>query len=342
MRFLALDGLRGIAALAVMIYHFTQHNGLHWLGGAWVAVDLFFILSGFVIAHSYSKSIDHGMSFSTFFLVRFVRLGPLYFVGLFAGVIAALQLMMNDGNYDMRSDQLFNAAMLGVMGLPYLNNLDWPFGTVLIQGPIFPLNDPAWSLFFELFVNILFFIFLKYFKKSVIIYIVLISYIVFIFFLLLGQENSGWGTSNFVYGFPRVISEFFLGVLFYQYSVHRRNFNSFILLIPFLYFLINYFQPWRLPVIGSLTIVPMLVIWLSGQVVGSNLGRVCRILGDLSYPIYILHFPIYRLLHQAGCLESYEPTVQVLIASTVSLLAAFVFGRLDEVVRNYLKMKMAI
>jgi hypothetical protein len=70
-RFDLLDGLRGIAAIGVMIYHYTLHNGLHWLGGAWVAVDLFFILSGFVIAHSYGNKILNGMG-----IQQFLRNGP--------------------------------------------------------------------------------------------------------------------------------------------------------------------------------------------------------------------------------------------------------------------------
>jgi peptidoglycan/LPS O-acetylase OafA/YrhL len=92
-RFDLLDGLRGLAAIAVMVHHFTQHNGLHWLGGAWVAVDLFFILSGFVIAHSYGIKLLAGMPLRQFLLIRLNRLGPLYFFGLLIGLIAALLAM---------------------------------------------------------------------------------------------------------------------------------------------------------------------------------------------------------------------------------------------------------
>jgi peptidoglycan/LPS O-acetylase OafA/YrhL len=66
MRFDALDGLRGIVALAVVIYHYGDHLGLPWLPHAWVAVDTFFILSGFVLAHSYTRRVHAGMGFVDF------------------------------------------------------------------------------------------------------------------------------------------------------------------------------------------------------------------------------------------------------------------------------------
>src|SRR5476649_797527 len=105
-RFDLLDGLRGVAAIAVMLHHYTQHTGWDWFGGAWVAVDLFFVLSGFVIAHSYSKKILNGISFRDFTSVRLVRLAPLYLLGLALGVCAVFLSMAKSGAPQMLFSQL--------------------------------------------------------------------------------------------------------------------------------------------------------------------------------------------------------------------------------------------
>ena len=156
-RFDALDGLRGIAAFAVVIYHYTQHNGLHWLGGAWVAVDLFFVLSGFVIAHSYGAKIMNGMTLKEFAVVRLVRLGPLYFIALALGLLAALLSVRLDISNGATPSDALTAFALGLAWLPYFNLLAWPFGVSNTFGPVFPLNEPSWSLFFEMFVGFAYF-----------------------------------------------------------------------------------------------------------------------------------------------------------------------------------------
>jgi len=77
-RFEMLDLLRGIAALAVLIYHSAHFLGGQLLPGGYLAVDLFFMLSGFVIAHNYDSKIAAGMTLREFMLVRGIRLFPCY------------------------------------------------------------------------------------------------------------------------------------------------------------------------------------------------------------------------------------------------------------------------
>jgi peptidoglycan/LPS O-acetylase OafA/YrhL len=114
-RFDLLDGLRGVAAIAVMLHHYTQHTGWDWFGGAWVAVDLFFVLSGFVIAHSYSKKLLNGMSFREFAFVRLVRLAPLYLLGLALGVCAVLLSMTKTGTPQISGAQLATIISAGLL-----------------------------------------------------------------------------------------------------------------------------------------------------------------------------------------------------------------------------------
>ncbi len=227
-RFYLLDGLRGIAAIAVMIYHYTQHNGLHYFAGAWVAVDLFFILSGFVIAHSYTQKISGGMSFRNFLSIRLIRLGPLYLLGLAIGLVAIAVSASNTPIFPVSSKEITTAALLGLFWLPYFNNESWPFGGESISGPAFPLNDPAWSLFFELVANVAFFIYVQRFKRVPQIKLVGIAICVFLFCtIVFRQVNPGWGGKNFIFGFPRVAAEFFGGALIYSIGLHKtdRKFN---------------------------------------------------------------------------------------------------------------------
>jgi peptidoglycan/LPS O-acetylase OafA/YrhL len=64
--FSALDAMRGIAAVSVVFYHAGIHSGLPLLPHAYLAVDLFFVLSGFVIAHAYEEKLHHGMTVGKF------------------------------------------------------------------------------------------------------------------------------------------------------------------------------------------------------------------------------------------------------------------------------------
>ena len=191
-RFDTLDGARGVASIAVMIYHYTQHNGLHWMEGAWVSVDMFFILSGFVIAHSYGAKIIGGMTFIEFTAIRLIRLGPLYFFGLGLGICAAMILIQTNATIQIDGMKIVKAAMLGLFWVPYRNWASWPFGTDVITASVFPLNDPAWSLFFELFVNVVFFLFVSRFRVLSSPWLVTLAFVVFVFCtLVLGQHNPG-------------------------------------------------------------------------------------------------------------------------------------------------------
>lgn len=81
-RFVTLDAMRGIAALVVVGRHFTDASGGHAAQFSYLAVDVFFLLSGFVLSLSYRRRFDAGMSAAEFMKLRVIRLYPLYFVGI--------------------------------------------------------------------------------------------------------------------------------------------------------------------------------------------------------------------------------------------------------------------
>ncbi len=363
-RFHALDGLRGIAAIAVTIYHFAQHNGLHWLPGAWVAVDLFFILSGFVIAHSYGERISSGMKLGTFMRFRLVRLAPLYVAGICLGVLSFVVYRLGSSKATVNWGQFLIATALNAIGLPYLNSLDWPIGTEFIDGVAFPINDPAWSLHFEWVVNVLFFLYWASSSHKRLGWITFASFFVFMVFTIgFRIVNPGWGTVSFFVGYIRVIYEFLLGVCLYQLHtrVHRQGSGSasapakkadwfkerslylyqryrgrlsaaLIVVMGILLIL-----PWaRVGLINGLLLAPLLIFFLSDQQLSKEKEQICAWLGAISYPLYISHFPVSRFFLSFESICTVQPPIQLVALCIVAFAVAWMLNVLDSRVRRLL------
>lgn len=138
-RYVTLDGMRGLAAIAVALFHFDIYLMPH----GYVAVDFFFVLSGFVLYRSYLPKFREGLGVRRFMVQRFARLYPLFLLGLMLGLAVAVQQMLvadphAPSSADLATTMLFNGLMLpSPAGLPY-----------------YPLNVPSWSLFFEIVANL--------------------------------------------------------------------------------------------------------------------------------------------------------------------------------------------
>lgn len=215
-KYLTLDGMRGLAALAVVFWH--AHPLDAWrLNSAYLAVDLFFLLSGFVVALAYEHRFAEGMPALEFLKVRLLRLYPLYIAGV--AITAACYLTV-----------YLAAARTGAPA-------PWPFG-LLIRDLIaalafvptkagdpayylFPLNQPAWSLMLELLVNLVYAVALPALTTRRLMAIVALSG-----FTLLacahhyGTLDLGWNWTTLWGGVPRVTFSFFLGVLLHRWRAH--------------------------------------------------------------------------------------------------------------------------
>jgi peptidoglycan/LPS O-acetylase OafA/YrhL len=325
-----------------MVYHFTQHNGLHWLGGAWVAVDLFFVLSGFVIAFSYGDKILQGMSFREFLWLRFIRLAPMYFLGLGLGLLAILLSMLKAQALDIDARQVITAFTLGLVWLPYFQDGIWPFGTGRIPGAAFPLNDPAWSLFFELFANLAFFFWVYFFRKSSSLLLVLFAGTVFIACTVwLKQINPGWGAENFYFGLPRVIAEFFVGTLIFTMGLHLKVYPKALLFIVSSLVLASiFFSNTKVALVNTFILLPLTVILMSTVIVDGGFKTICKALGDLSYPLYVLHFPLYRLAFALGDLEVLSPLTQTIFIGALCVFISFLLIGIDVKIRKWLTARL--
>jgi len=284
-RFVALDGVRGLAALMVIIYHL---NGAFYLGiwsprFAYLAVDLFFGLSGFVIAYSYDKRFAKGLTFGDFILKRCMRLYPLFLLGLLLSLVTSI--FQNTGRLSGYGwlPVLLNTAMLPAPGSSFL----------------FPVNPPCWSLFLELWVaNFVFGLFWKWLHG-----LRLIVLIVLAAFGLLAAERvfstldlgSEWQTV--LGGLPRVFFSFFTGVRVARFHAAHRPTSAFPSWLIFFATVCTLSLPlgWgraahAFEVACPLFIFPALLYW--GADAREHWPWLSDMLGELSYAAYALHWPL--------------------------------------------------
>jgi peptidoglycan/LPS O-acetylase OafA/YrhL len=168
--FVVLDGLRGVAALFVVIFHFAEmvigdYSKL-WIGHGWLAVDFFFCLSGFVIGYAYDNRLAT-MGIVKFFKARLFRLHPMVVLGSVLGLIAFYANPFS-------STAAYGAGRIAIIFLASI--LMVPFGAIHDKGhSIFGLNAPAWSLFWEYVANIAFAFVLYRLRRNALILFTLIT-----------------------------------------------------------------------------------------------------------------------------------------------------------------------
>ncbi|MDF2638280.1 MAG: acyltransferase [Novosphingobium lindaniclasticum] len=138
-RYVTLDGMRGIAAMAVALFHFNISQAPH----GYVAVDFFFALSGFVLCTSYLPRWQAGMRAGDFMTKRLVRLYPLFLVGIALTTTVGLVRHYTGSDASLKLSTIAVSTVFNALMLPSP-----------LTGTLFPLNVPAWSLFYELIANL--------------------------------------------------------------------------------------------------------------------------------------------------------------------------------------------
>lgn len=295
-RLLALDMLRGIAALAIVLRHFAWRNDdVPILPSSYLAVDLFFMLSGFVLSYTYEDRLRAGMPPREFFVQRIFRLYPLYLVGLVLGSIGAVLLLTLGGVAYNGLDTLTKWAGSTVFGLVML-----PTPGPFTDGVrLFPLNVPSWSLFSELVINLLFARFALRLDFRRLGWIIAASFAVMALLAFRGGSVDGGGTwADLGLGLVRCSFAFFAGVVLFRLS---RRFRPPVVspLLPALLLL----APMALPAgidplwtLASVVVIFPAVIWLACAPRGrTRSDPLFKFLGDLSYPIYVMQAPVILL-----------------------------------------------
>jgi peptidoglycan/LPS O-acetylase OafA/YrhL len=351
-RYETLDGLRGVAALAVMCGHFGLLLGLYDSPNGFLAVDTFFIMSGFVIAYSYGDRLRRGLSPWTYLHRRVVRLYPMFIIGLLLGCVV-LYYGVYRGELAYRPSDILRGAALNVFYLPFLNSL--PLYHEI--GQIFPANPPAWSLFFEMVASGAFLLLCGLGRGSLTAVVVICCVAVIAAGIHYGHDrtwvdvHNGYYTRNFLGGFPRVGFGFSFGVLLQRLArddiagshiralIGRMPYASFMLYAAVLaIFLFPKPVHGLYALLALLTLAPA-VVFIGAQVhLPPGLERnVARFLGWISYPIYCVHYPIARLVVFMRDSEHVPGYLLMAGGVAVSLVLAIVLTRwFDEPVRGWL------
>ncbi len=357
--YLILDGLRGVAAIMVVIYHVFEANSAGPLyqivNHGYLAVDFFFLLSGFVIGYAYDDRWRK-MSIGEFFKRRLVRLQPMVVMGAIIGGACF---------YFQKSSVLWP----GIMEVPVWKMLLVMFiGFTMIPVPLsmdirgwhemYPLNGPAWTLFFEYLANILYAIGIRKFSKTALAILVVLAAAALIHYAVTipsGDLIGGWSLElpQLRLGFTRVMYPFFAGLLLSRIAKLIRVKQAFfwcsllliiVLSIPRLGGSENL---WMNGLYESLIIVlvfPLIVfLGASGDVKGKLAKSICKFFGDISYPIYIIHYPIIYIY--TGWVADHKFSRQTLpygiLVVVSSIVLAYTCLKLyDEPVREWLKKKI--
>ena len=360
--YVILDALRGIAAIMVVMFHIleTFTNGDHSkqiINHGYLAVDFFFVLSGFVIGYAYDDRWGK-MSLGGFFKRRLIRLHPMIIIGMLIGAIT----FYFQGSYFFPAIastpywKLLLVLIIGFTLLPVPSSLD-------IRGwqEMHPLNGPAWSLFFEYIANILYALFIRKFSNTLLAILVFIAGAALIHLAVTsptGDVIGGWSIEphQFRIGLTRLLYPFFAGLLLSRICKPNQIKNAFLwsslILIAMLSIpRIGGSQLWINGIYDSLTIVfifPLIVfIGASGNITGKFSSKFSKFLGDISYPLYIIHYPfIYTYMawiaHNNDFINgsTYGFTVLILVSIGVLLSAiacAYACVKLfDEPVRKWL------
>lgn len=367
-----LDGLRGVAALLVVWYHVFegfQFAGnkpvIDFINHGYLAVDFFFILSGFVVGYAYDNRWGKTLTTGGFFRRRLIRLQPMVCMGALIGAVSFLLTGMErwDGTHATLG-LTFLAFVCGCLMLPALPGMP---REVRGNGEMFPLNGPCWSLFFEYIGNIVYALIIRRLSTRLLSLLTVALCCALTWFAVTDQSGYGsigvgWtvDSMNMLGGSLRMLCPFTAGVLlsriFKPFQNVRGAFwiSTAVLLalfhVPYInssYALGGIFGTLSLNgVFESVCIVAIfpLIVWLaaSGKTTDAASTRICRFLGDISYPLYIVHYPLmyafYRWLiktEQYTLQETWYVALTVVAGSIV--LAWLCLKIYDEPVRKSLR-----
>jgi peptidoglycan/LPS O-acetylase OafA/YrhL len=328
-KFVGLDGVRGVGALCVVFAHiaYAEHVSDFFVH-ANAGVDLFFVLSGFVIAHAYDDALRTTMTLRAYLRVRFLRLYPTILLGAAAGFAVAAYLSGG------ASAQLWIAFALHALVIPTLG----------VTHHVFPQNVTYWSLFFELFANFLHAALAKHITEARLWFVIALGAVGLVYCAFhFDTLNIGWRPETFIGGFARVGYCFALGLLIHRYhAAGKLNATPRLhVFVPMGLLALAMWAPvpgWPYAVVlhdlfATLVFFPAIVIIAIYARVPARLAPFLTWLGLISYPLYAVHIPIMSLLSGPILPESVPHAVKALGWAGIvvlSVLAAWAAASLYE------------
>ncbi len=311
-----LDGLRGVAALVVMWYHvfegFATSPIDQGFNHGYLAVDFFFILSGFVIGYAYDDRWQRSLTTKEFFKRRLIRLHPMVIMGVVLGAITYFVQGSErwDGTH-VATSVVMLAMLLNLFLIPAV-----PGTAVDVRGnnEMYPLNGPNWSLFFEYIGNILYALFIRKLSTRWLAVLVALAGIGLASYAIgngsgYGHLGVGWSLSgtNFPGGMLRLLFAFSAGLLMSRVfkPVHIRGAfwlcSLGVIVLLCMPHVGGADRLWLNGLYDSVCVILIfpLLVWLgaSGKATDNGTSRICKFCGDISYPVYVVHYPFMYLFY---------------------------------------------
>lgn len=337
-----IEAYRGLAALAVFCVHGQAIVGESLVPRhGYLAVDLFFILSGIVMAHSYDRRFaDGSLSSVGFMWLRVVRLLPVIVLAtLFAAVVNAAILRINGPTpfHSLGEIALSTVLTVALIPQPWVDSHNY-----------YPLNGPFWSLLFELAANLLFALSWRQFSgRRLFALIGFAGLALVVIGISSGDYPHGFYWSQAPLAAARTLYCFFVGVLIARSSHCDPVRSSVGMLVGIVAGAALFWG--SIPgfdvaqdLVADLLFLPT-IAWLAIRVEpGPLLERASRWLGEASYPVYAFHLPLILAVVGAAKLANVRWLFPSPISALVLLLLMVAGGVLlhrliDEPTRRWLK-----
>lgn len=349
-----LDGLRGVAALMVVFFHIfeayaTSHIDQH-INHGYLAVDFFFILSGFVIGYAYDDRWKT-MTIKNFIRRRFIRLHPMVIMGAIIGAI--MFYFQGCSVWDVSKisvAMLLIATLMNAFLIPSTPGFE-------IRGvtEMFPLNGPSWSLFYEYIGNILYAFFIHKLPTKALSLLVLLAgcgLAVFAIWGPYGDICAGFSLTgeNIIGGSLRLLFSFSAGLLLFRIFKPIKIKGAFwtcslsvviLLAVPRIGGSEHFWMNGLYDTVCFAIAFPLLVyLGASGKTTDKTTTRICKFLGDISYPLYMVHYP-FIYLYYAWVKNDNLTFVQSLPGAVALVIGCIILAYLclklyDEPVRKFL------
>jgi peptidoglycan/LPS O-acetylase OafA/YrhL len=301
-----LDALRGIAALCVLAYHAVEELG----SNAYLAVDFFFMLSGYVMARTYEARLASGLAPTRFIATRIGRLWPT----LFLGSLLAVPWLLSQHPIA----EVWPAIAANLLLIPFA-----------VGGWMFLLNGPVWSIFFELIANALHAVLLWRLSPRVLAALL----VPLIGLLALAASRFSFDVGSNLVGFgaavPRVLVSYGIGILLWRKwrdAPSIKVSRAFTLLIMPVFFGVNALiagDSWQADLMFVLLVCPLLI---AGGLRIERIHPVLVWLGAISFPLYAVHVPAMRLVAWLGGDRLWGVALCIPLAWVLMHLAAAVHG----------------
>ena len=354
----ALDGLRGTAALCVLMFHFWEmmvpdiaHNPM---GHAFLAVDFFFALSGFVLGHAYDARLAphagarEALTLTGFFKRRLIRLHPMVLAAL---AISVTVYMLDPfvGDTQRIGEKISLAAFAGTIALSILllptPNVPNSFGET------HSLNGPCWTLFQEYIANVLYGLFGHRLTRRLHVGLCVLSAAVLLWTAHHFNDLShGWGWADFWAAPVRLACPFLAGLLVYRTGFRLHVPQPFVVLSLVLAAI--FVAPQMGKANGLFEAACVIVVFPLVLAAGAGvtraegpIGALCRFMGELSYPVYVVHYAFVYLFAHWNWTTHPSPMRLALVAAGsqigIVMLAYALLRWYDRPVRAWLTRKYA-